>query len=118
MDIDLEKDIKSDDEIIAACADVNTAVDFYSALCNIRWRKPDNRPDDIRVVDALRGNDPPFTWSCSWRYAGGIIADIRNTHYNTNETYMDFYCSGAESHVTKYVEMCFNRLGWIKVDRD
>ena len=33
-------------------------------------------------------------WSCSWRSAGGIVADFRNGYEDINEDYMDWYCSG------------------------
>jgi hypothetical protein len=63
-------------------------------------------------------------WSCSWRSAGGIVADLRNC----NEDYMDWYCSGiigeeldandsrfgyvSEGEVTDEVLADFSRLGW------
>jgi hypothetical protein len=31
------------------------------------------------------------TWSCSWRYAGGIVADMRG-----EGDYIDWYCSGIK----------------------
>jgi hypothetical protein len=57
-------------------------------------------------------------WSCSWRYAGGIVADIRNV----GEDYLDFYCSGIGSDIEGYVGESFVTdeirsdlldLGWI-----
>lgn len=112
MDISLEKDMKGDPEIVSLCKDEEIAKDFYRALCNMRWKKS-GFPEDIKIIDKLRGNDRSV-WSCSWRYAGGIIADIRNENHNTSEDYMNFYCSGNESSVSKKVEECFNRLGWTK----
>jgi hypothetical protein len=56
-------------------------------------------------------------WSCSWRYAGGVLADIRNV----GESYIDWYCSGIGSSHDGYVgESCITdeirsdllELGW------
>lgn len=56
-------------------------------------------------------------WSCSWRYAGGIVADIRNV----GESYIDWYCSGignyhdgyvCESFITDEIRSDLLRLGW------
>lgn len=48
------------------------AQNLYAALCNNEFVKGDNEP-----------------WGCSWRYAGGIIADMRQ-----EGDYIDWYCSG------------------------
>jgi isochorismate hydrolase len=111
MDISLEEDMKASPEIIAYCADEGIAADFYRALCNMRWRKVNLRPDDEKIIDRLKGEEPDV-WSCSWRYAGGIIADIRNDHHGKSEDYMDFYCAGEEGTVTPLVKECFEKLGW------
>jgi hypothetical protein len=59
------------------------AQNFYAALCNQEWREDD-------VWEVLRDK----TWSCSWRSAGGIVADIQG-----KGDYMDWYCSGMmQSH--------------------
>ena len=54
------------------------AQNFYAALCNQTWQK-----QDLWEVLCNRA------WSCSWRSAGGIVADIRG-----EGDYMDWYCSG------------------------
>jgi len=51
---------------------------LYAAMCNQQFAKNELWPQ-------LKGE----TWSCSWRYAGGIIADIRKSG-----DYLDWYCSG------------------------
>lgn len=78
---------------IALKKDDKFATDVYRALCNMRWRM----------------KWTPFKYSCSWRYAGGLIADIREQ----GEDYIDFYCSGKEGIVTDKVKNIFNQLGWI-----
>ena len=108
---DLESDIMADPAVIKLCADVGMAREFYSALCNMQWRKINTLPEDERIMDILRGEESDV-WSCSWRYAGGIIAEIRSIHYNTNEQYIDFYCTGNEGYVSETVEECFKNMGW------
>ena len=73
--------------------DKEFATDVYRALCNMRWRS----------------KWTPFKYSCSWRYAGGLIAKLRDQ----GEDYIDFYCSGDEGKVTDEVRKIFNQLGWI-----
>ena len=72
--------------------DIDFATDIYRALCNMQWK-------DI---------DGDYIYGCTWRYAGGLVAEIRDK----GEDYLEFYCSGAEGSVTKEIEEIFNNLGW------
>ena len=56
--------------------------DLYAALCNNDFTKRE-------MWEILKEN----TWSCSWRYAGGIIADMVE-----QGDYMDWYCGGSKSN--------------------
>lgn len=108
---DLGEDMAKDDIVIAYLGNVDTAKLFYRSLCNMQWEKINSLPEDERIIEKLKGIDSNL-WSCSWRYAGGVIADIRNANYNTKEDYMDFYCSGNEGDVADVVKECFERMGW------
>lgn len=64
-----------------------------------------------------------WTYGCSWRYAGGLIADLRNLALGTSEDYMNYYCSGSfegvpEGTVTEEIEEDLNKLGWFKVPEE
>ena len=89
------------------------AQNIYAALCNQDWQRNE-------VWPLLKGE----TYSCSWRYAGGIVADMREAG-----DYIDWYCSGIkgdnDSHndgfvpegtVTDEIREDFFKLGWIPVD--
>ena len=54
------------------------AQNLYAALCNTLWQEQD-------AWEVLRDR----VWSCTWRTAGGIVADMRG-----EGDYMDWYCSG------------------------
>lgn len=108
----LEEEMSKDPDVIKYLDDRSIAILFYDALCNMEWVKVDILPEDERIMEKLKGIDSSV-WSCSWRYAGGIIADIRNKHYNAGEDYMDFYCQGNEGVVDEIVSDCFSKLGWI-----
>jgi hypothetical protein len=54
------------------------AQNLYAALCNNQFQKN----EVITILEDQR-------WSCSWRYAGGIISDIQG-----KGNYIDWYCSG------------------------
>jgi hypothetical protein len=62
------------------------AQNLYAAMCNRDFMK-------IDVIPILKDQ----LWHCSWRYAGGIIADMKG-----EGDYIDYYCSGIGSHESGY----------------
>jgi len=98
------------------------AQNLYAVMCNNEFTKRELWP----ILKEEK-------WSCSWRYAGGIIADMRQ-----EGDYIDWYCSGIrndnnydpvlniaypngyvpESVVTDEIESDLNRLGWIVIKYD
>jgi len=119
-DNNLEYDLRSTDWILDKTKSSNNyAQNLYAALCNRQFQKRDTWP----ILKDQR-------WSCSWRYAGGIIADMRE-----EGDYIDWYCSGiknqgyqddldtvtpstyvSEGVVTEEIENDLNQLGWIVID--
>ncbi len=93
------------------------AQNLYAAMCNNSFKKNENE------------------WHCSWRYAGGIVSNMRQ-----EGGYIDWYCSGIrdvsfdeeinkswdgrnyvrEEFVTEEIEEDLNTLGWtvVQVDED
>jgi len=64
---------------------------LYAALCNNDWRHD-------------RSND---TWSCTWRRAGDVVADLRS-----EGNYLDWYCWGHEGMIDEVVLAELGVLGW------
>jgi hypothetical protein len=117
----LEYDLRSTDWILEKVkADETYSQNLYAALCNNEFQKLD-------VIPILKDEK----WSCSWRYAGGIIADMRE-----EGDYIDWYCSGirndgddgesidtgyikrkyvSESVVTDEIRDDLKKLGWVVV---
>lgn len=61
---------------------------LYAAMCNNKFIKNDIWP-------LLQEK----TWACSWRYAGGIVADMQE-----KSDYMEWYCSGIQaSHLEEEI---------------
>ena len=107
---------RSNDIRLAHGGDGTTWVGTIDGLSQVR---------DDRVVPVLRDQ----RWSCTWRYAGGIIADMQQ-----KGDYIDWYCSGiaggdepdvyeqaqdlqrknhvSEGEITAEVREDFLRLGW------
>lgn len=97
----LEHDLRTTDWILQKVrASDDYARDLYAALCN-------NDFQENSVWPVLKDE----TWGCSWRYAGGIIADMRESG-----DYIDWYCSGNEGRVTDEVRQDLLRLGWCVVE--
>lgn len=75
----LEYDLRSTDWVLDKVRLSDSyAQNLYAAMCNNEFQK-------ISLWPVLKGE----TWTCSWRYAGGIIADMRESG-----DYIDWYCSG------------------------
>jgi hypothetical protein len=119
----MEYDLRSTDWILEKVrASDSYAQNLYAAICNNDFQK-------LAVVPILTEK----TWSASWRYAGGIVADMRE-----EGDYIDWYCSGIrndpeydpevnvsfpngyvpESVVTDEIREDLKRLGWIVVDQN
>ena len=82
----LEYDLRSTKWICdKAKAREEYAQNLYAALCNNDFQKLETWP-------LLKGE----TYSCSWRYAGGIVADMVE-----KGDYIDWYCSGIRSNATE-----------------
>jgi hypothetical protein len=111
----LEYDLRSTDWILDRVrANDVYAQNLYAALCN-------NEFVSTELFPFLKGQ----RWHCSWRYAGGIIADMQE-----HGDYVDWYCSGIqqdydttpkagtvpESTVTDEIREDLLRLGWVVVD--
>jgi hypothetical protein len=117
---DLEYDLRTTEWILAKTRSSESyAQNIYAALCNMRWQKLD-------VFPILKDE----FWSCSWRHAGGIVANMLQ-----KGDYMDWYCSGMggvatydlqegeeymarmkyvpEATVTEEIREDFQKLGWV-----
>lgn len=70
---------------------------LYDALCNTLWRH------------GATGTP----WRCSWRAAGGIVADLRG-----EGDYLDWYCSMGEGVVDERVLAEIEALGWALVEAE
>lgn len=101
MDVNLEKDLFNNETIIRKCKHSQVyAQNLYAALCNNRFFYGDNE------------------WSCSWRYAGGIVAEL----VGEGGDYLDYYCSGmasdhikgcvSEGVVTDEIRLDLMKMGW------
>lgn len=118
----MEYDLRSTEWICDKVkASESYAQNLYAAMCNNDFQKLD-------VIPILKDQ----RWSCSWRHAGGIIADMRE-----EGDYIDWYCSGIgsddkgygldhtngnnyvpESVVTDEILADLKQLGWIVVDQN
>ena len=99
MKPNLEYDLFKTDWIVNKCKNSPTySQNLYAALCNNRFIKDKEE------------------WTCSWRYAGGLLSEINNCG-----DYLDYYCSGMrnidsfvpESCVTDDIRNDLLKLGWI-----
>jgi len=86
----LEYDLRTTEWIIEKAKSDNVyAQHLYAAMCNNDFQRND-------VWPILTGK----TWSCSWRHAGAVVADMRE-----EGDYMDWYCSGIVDHVEIDLEL-------------
>ena len=116
----LEYDLRSTDWILEKAKESDTyAQNLYAAMCNVDWVRNEAWP----ILKDQR-------WSCSWRYAGGIIADMQE-----KGDYIDWYCSGigdglgngdsdgvkkyvGEGVVTAEIKADLKKLGWFPITEE
>lgn len=125
MEHNLEQDLKDARWLVDKVRSSDSySQNLYAALCNNAFQK-------LEVIPVLKDE----VWSCTWRYAGGIVADIRCAG-----DYMDWYCSGirgdpeeidyaaaeaqgfeiqkyvSEGIVTDEIRRDFTQIGWVVVE--
>ena len=129
----MEYDLRSTEWILEKVrGDDVYAQNLYAAMCNNDFTKREMWP----ILKEQK-------WSCSWRHAGGIVADMKQ-----EGDYIDWYCSGIrndgyqdeddqteltieqeiirkkfaayvpESVVTDEIENDLFRLGWLVIKYD
>lgn len=124
----LEYDLRTTPWILEKARTKNSyAQNVYAALCNMQWCR-------VEVIPYLRQDPDKDLCTYSWRYAGGIVADMLQ-----RGDYIDWYCSGIgginaeydaketpeewqkrtgyvpEGVVTEEIERDFFKLGWVPV---
>jgi len=110
-DHNLEESIRACEWMLKKVVDHETyAQNLYAAMC-------DNVFQPNQVWPRLKDE----YWSCSWRSAGGIVADLRG-----QGDYIDWYCSGimgvgetdsfrgyvSESTITDEIRQDLFAIGW------
>jgi hypothetical protein len=97
----LEKDL-TDNQFIKEKLrkDKAYATDMYRALSNVQWFYGD--------TELAKEPKKRTVWTCTWRYAGQIVANLRCT----GEDYINFYCSGNEGIVSREVGEDLAEIGW------
>lgn len=79
----LEYDLRSTDWILEKARESTVySQNLYAAMCNREFQR-------LQVMPILTDQ----RWSCSWRHAGGIVADMRE-----EGDYIEWYCSGIQNH--------------------
>lgn len=111
----VEADIRASAEFVALMQESAFCVELWSALVNVDWLKvyDSNMTTTDKIFDILMTVIDYRLWSGSFRYVAGIIADIRNTQYNTDEDYMDWYCCGGYGIISDRIELAMKQIGWI-----
>lgn len=89
--MDLEEAVQA---LAHKASDDRYAASLYAALCNTEWV-------------SVSGD----RWSCTWRYAGRLVADLRGL----GEDYMSFYCGGSEGRVSMVIAEDLAALGWTRL---
>ena len=97
----LEYDLRTAEHILNKVrSSKDYAHNLYAALCNNEFIKRD-------MWQILKED----TWSCSWRYAGGVVADMRE-----EGDYIDWYCGGDEGNIVDEIQNDLYELGWLVVN--
>lgn len=118
---DLEQDLHRSSLILEKVRKDSYAQNLYAAMCNMRWQYlGSDWALEAGDLAALALAEP---WSCSWRYSGGIVANLRH-----EGDYMSWYCSGigaedtsgfvSEGTVTEEIRADLALLGWHPVPWD
>jgi hypothetical protein len=96
--VSLEMDISDNVEFKRWIREDETrAQHLYHTLCN----------------NEFEHRDTGKRWTCSWRYAGGLVSDVL-----CKGDYLSWYCSGSEGHLDEEIVEWFCKMGWTPIEEN
>lgn len=123
----LEYDLRTTDWICKKVKEHEAyAQNLYAALCNNDFLPAKLENTAENTLKVLK--EDIKSWHCSWRYAGGIVADMRE-----EGDYIDWFCSGirddyegsskdrnyvSEGVVTDEIREDLKQIGWVVINED
>lgn len=103
----LEQDLHASSLILEKVRKDSYAQNLYAAMCNMQWQYLGS--DWALEAGDLSALALAETWSCSWRYSGGIVAELRG-----EGDYLDWYCTGMGGFSPLADETAEETARWIK----
>jgi hypothetical protein len=121
--INFEQDVKRYPDFIKLLEGKEFCAQLWTAFANVNWYKKFDPllSETEQVMDVLVDDIENRTWGASFRGMGGVIADLRNEFYDTNEDYMDWYCSNLHydskpyGYVSEAITKALTAIGWYPV---
>lgn len=117
----LPADMMRSERMLELIHDDTFAEELYGALCNIRWVKLPNDPQErTQFMLAFDPHELRYgvdCFGCTFRGAGEFVAALRNQSKDKHDSvYLDWYMGANRGIVSDRVAAELLKIGWIYTD--